>query len=63
MDQLLLRIPEVCEVLQVGRSKLYTLLDQPDGLRTVRIGKSVRVSVEEVRQFVDRQMTLQDKAA
>ena len=55
MDKLLLKIPEVCMVTQLGRSTVYGLLDQPDGLPTVRIGRAVRVPAEAVLQWVERQ--------
>ena len=55
MDKLLLKIPEVCMVIQLGRSTVYELLDQPDGLPTVRIGRAVRVPAEAVLQWVERQ--------
>ena len=55
MDKLLLRIPEVCEITGLGRSTVYQLLDQPEGLPTVRIGRAVRISAEAVRAWVERQ--------
>ena len=55
MEQLLLRIPEVCALTQLSRSTIYSILDKPDGLKTVRIGRAVRVPVEEVQHWVDRQ--------
>ena len=55
MDKLLLKIPQVCDLIQLGRSTVYLLLDQPGGLATVRIGRAVRVHIDEVRRWVERQ--------
>ena len=55
MDNLLLKIPQVCDLIQLGRSTVYLLLDQPGGLATVRIGRAVRVHIDEVRKWVERQ--------
>ena len=49
MEKLLLKIPEVCAVTGLGRSTVYQLLDQPEGLPTVRIGRAVRIPTEAVR--------------
>ena len=54
MDKLLLRIPEVCEITELGRSTVYQLLDQPDGLQTVRIGRAVRIPASSVRKWAER---------
>jgi excisionase family DNA binding protein len=50
---LLLTIPDAARVLAVGRSTLYELIGSGQ-LATVHIGRSVRISVEEVRAFVER---------
>ena len=55
MDKLLLRIPEVCAITGLGRSTIYQLLDKPEGLPIVRIGRAVRIPADAVRQWVDRQ--------
>ena len=55
MEKLLLKIPQVCDLIQRGRSTVYLLLDQPGGLATVRIGRAVRVHIDEVRRWVERQ--------
>ena len=55
MEKLLLKIPEVCEITGLGRSTVYQLLDQPDGLPTVRIGRAVRIPVSSVQAWVERQ--------
>ena len=52
IEKLLLKIPEVCIATGLGRSTVYQLLDQPDGLPTVRIGRAVRVPAASVRRWV-----------
>jgi len=52
MDKLLLRPPEVAEVLGIGRSKVYELLAQ-GALPLVRVGRSIRVSAVELRRWVE----------
>ena len=59
IEKLLLKIPEVCIATGLGRSTVYQLLDQPNGLPTVRIGRAVRVPAEAVRQWVLLQSKLQ----
>jgi excisionase family DNA binding protein len=55
MDKLLLRPEEAGQALGVGRSRTYQLI--ADGtLPSVRIGHSVRVPAEALRELV-RQMT------
>jgi excisionase family DNA binding protein len=49
---LLLTIPDAARVLAVGRSTLYELIGV-GALNPVHIGRSVRIRVDELRQFVD----------
>lgn len=49
--KLLLRIEEVAEMLGIGRSKIYELLRSGE-LPSVRIGRSVRISVDDLRAWV-----------
>ena len=51
-DCLLLRISEVCRMLSLSRTTVYSLLDQSDGLRTVRVGRARRVPADEVRIWI-----------
>jgi excisionase family DNA binding protein len=51
MEQLLVRPNEVAELLGLGRSKVYALIASGE-LPSVKIGKSIRVPVEELRQWV-----------
>lgn len=53
MDKLLLTIEDVCDILSVKRSKLYTLIKN-DGLPTVRIGtKSLRIPSKGLREWLE----------
>ena len=51
-DCLLLRISEVCRMLSLSRTTVYSLLDQSDGLRTVRVGRARRVPASEVSIWI-----------
>ncbi len=51
MDRLLLRPDEAAELLGVGRSKIYALLASGE-VPSVRVGHSVRVPLQALRQWV-----------
>lgn len=53
MDKVLLSIPDAASRLSIGRSKMYQLLTAGD-VRCVRIGRAVRVPVEEVDNYAQR---------
>ena len=55
---LLLTIPQAAAALSVGRTTVYELIGAGD-LESVHIGRSVRVPVEALRVFVDRQRVSQ----
>jgi excisionase family DNA binding protein len=55
MDRILLPTAEAAAILGIGRTKLYEYLDKPGGIRVIRLGRSVRVHVDDVRAFADRQ--------
>lgn len=50
-NELLLRIDQVCERLQLGRSLVYRLIQQ-ETLKSVRIGGARRVLVSDLESFV-----------
>ena len=52
MERLLLRPAEAAEAIGIGRSKLYELLACGD-LPSVRIGGSIRVPVDKLREWID----------
>ena len=52
METLLLRADEVAKELRLGRSKTYELM--ADGtLPVIRIGKSVRVPADKLREWIN----------
>ena len=53
VEPLLLSIPQVCESLRLGRTKVYELIDY-EGLPVVHFGRSVRVSVISLQEWVVR---------
>jgi excisionase family DNA binding protein len=52
-EKLLVRIGEAAEMLSVARSKAYQMV-QSGELPAVRMGKSVRVSVRALNEYVER---------
>ncbi len=54
MDQLLLRAEEVQKALSLGRSTIYQMMASGE-LPIVRIGRSVRVPADALRDWVERQ--------
>ena len=59
--QLLVRPEEAARMLNVGRSTLYELLASGE-IKSVKIGRSRRVAVESLRQWVAR-LTSEQEAA
>jgi excisionase family DNA binding protein len=58
VDRLLLRPIEAAEAIGVGRSKIYELLAAGE-LPSIRIGGSVRVPVDGLRDWIARQLESQ----
>ena len=54
MEKLLLRPTEAAEVISLGRSKIYDLIAK-GVIPSIRIGKSVRVPAEGLREWVKAQ--------
>lgn len=52
-----LTIPELQKVLRIGRNTAYRLV-QSKKIRSIRIGKSIRVPREYVKEFVENQNSL-----
>lgn len=52
MEKLLLRPTEVSELVGIGKSKVYELLAS-GVIPSVRIGKSVRVPANRLRQWIE----------
>ena len=53
VQPLLLDIPEVCESLRLSRAKVYRLIYY-EGLPVVHFGRSVRVSVVALQEWVEQ---------
>jgi excisionase family DNA binding protein len=53
MPRCFYRIPEAAEILGLGRSKTYELV-QSGALRTVRVGRAVRVPASAIQAFAER---------
>ena len=51
--KLLLTIPQVCEMTGFSRSLIYLLLDKPGGIPAIRIGRTVRVTVHALEQWIE----------
>ncbi|MBI4321042.1 MAG: helix-turn-helix domain-containing protein [Chloroflexi bacterium] len=54
MEKLLLKPMDAAELIEVGRSRIYEMLQKGE-LPSVRIGRSVRVPVSALRQWVEEQ--------
>jgi excisionase family DNA binding protein len=54
MEKILIRPKDVCVLLSLGRSKTYELIAS-GVIPSVRIGRSIRVPVEALRNWLDRQ--------
>ena len=51
MEKLLLKPAEVCETLGIGRTRIYEMLATGE-LPSVRLGRSVRIPVTALRQWI-----------
>jgi excisionase family DNA binding protein len=54
VDRLLLRPIEAAEAIGIGRSKIYALLASGE-LPSVRIGGSIRIPLDKLREWIDQQ--------
>ena len=52
MDKLLLKVSEAGEMIGVGRSRMYEMLAQSI-IPSVRIGKSIRIPVKALNEWVE----------
>jgi excisionase family DNA binding protein len=59
--KLLLRPLEAAEAIGVGRSKVYELLASGE-VPSIKIGGSVRVPVDALRRWIDRQLAERTEA-
>lgn len=59
MEKLLLRPSEVSELTGMGKSKTYALI-AAGVIKSVRIGKSVRVPADALRRWIDELQGIKD---
>ena len=50
---LLLTVPQVAELLQIGRNTTYDLCHISD-FPTVRIGRSIRINADQLKNWLDK---------
>ena len=54
-DRTLLTIPEACTALNIGRSRLYTMVSGPEPeLRAIHVGRSIRVPASAIQDWLER---------
>ena len=53
MDKLLLKIPEAANRVSLGKTKFYSLVQSGD-IRSVRIGRSVRIPADALREWIEK---------
>lgn len=62
MEQLFIRPKEAADAIGVGKTKIYELIN--DGtVPAVRIGRALRVPVEELRRWAQQQVEKKEKAS
>jgi len=54
-QQLLFTIPQVAKSLGISRAMVYTLIAKRKGFPVIRLGRSVRVSVDSLRKWIEEQ--------
>jgi excisionase family DNA binding protein len=52
MDKLLYDVKEVAGILNISRAMVYVLIKE-EKIKTVHIGRSMRIHIDEIRGFVD----------
>lgn len=52
MEKTLLNIPETCEKLRIGRTRLYQILNAGQ-IKAVRIGKKTLIPVASIEEFIN----------
>ena len=57
VQQLLLTVPEVARLLRLSEAKIYTMLEDrcPGGIPIKRFGRSLRISLSDLRRWLDQQ--------
>ncbi|WP_201360924.1 helix-turn-helix transcriptional regulator [Dictyobacter formicarum] len=54
---MLITIPQAAQSLGISRAKLYLLLAQQKGPPVIRFGRSVRISIDSLQQWIKEQET------
>ena len=54
METLLYKPPQCAEMLNLGRSKIYELL-QTNKLRSIRVGRAIRIPASALKEYVEAQ--------
>lgn len=62
MEQLFVRPKEGADAIGVGKSKFYEMLAAGE-IPSVRIGRALRVPVEELRRWAQQQVEKKEKAS
>lgn len=52
MEKVLYNVNEVAEILNISRAMVYVLIKE-EKIKTVHIGRSMRIHIDEIRAFVD----------
>ena len=52
MEKELLKIAEAAEILGISRSTLYEIIGSKNAIRTIRIGRSVRIPTGELKRWI-----------
>ena len=52
MEKLLYNVKEVAGLLNISRAMIYVLIKE-EKIKTVHIGRSMRIHIDEIRGFVD----------
>lgn len=61
-SRLLVRIPEACDRLSLGRSTIYALIAKGE-IKAVKVGAAVRIPASELERWVEEQIAGRDGAA
>ncbi len=48
---MLLTIPETCQAIRIGRTKLYQLLNSEE-IKAVKMGKKTLIHINEIEKFI-----------
>lgn len=52
MDKLMLSVPQACEAMEVGKTRLYELIAS-GSLPVIRWGRNIRIPVKEIEKWIE----------